>query len=98
MTEHDIRMELRQVRYYHLNKKHLDISLKNGIPNRITQITKKYNRLIKDAPILLYHIYVGLYIWGQTQEALAFDMDFTIDYISKCHKKLITFFFEKSLE
>ena len=43
-------------------------------------------------------IYVGLYIWGQTQEALAFDMDFTTDYISKCHKKLIKFFFEKSLE
>ena len=59
MTEHDIRMELRQVRYYHLHKKHLDISLKNGIPNRLTQITKKYNRLIKDAPILLYHIYVN---------------------------------------
>lgn len=98
MTENEIRSELRQVRYYHLHKKHLDIQLKNGTPNQITHIIKKYNRMIKDAPIMLYHIYVGLYIWGQTQEALAFDMDFTTDYISKCHKKLIKFFFEKSLE
>ena len=95
MIEKDIRSELRQVRYHHLHKKHLDIPLKDGIPNRITQITKKYNRLIKEAPILLYHIYVGLYIWGQTQEALAYDTGFTTDYIQKCHKKLIKFFSDK---
>lgn len=71
MIEKDIRSELRQVRYYHLHKKHLDIPLKGGIPNRITQITKKYNRLIKEAPILLYHIYVGLYIWGADSRGIS---------------------------
>ena len=96
MAEEEIRSELRQVRYYHLHKKHLDIHL-NDIPNNITEITKKYNGMIKDAPIMLYHIYIGLYIWGQTQESLANDLDFTMDYITKCHKKLLKFFLEKSI-
>ena len=96
MTEDEIRSELRQIRYYHLHKKHLDITLTNGIPNRITQIIKKYNQMIETAPIMLYHLYVGLYIWGETQGALAFDMDLTTDYISKCHKKLIKFLLTKS--
>ena len=50
-----------------------------------------YNKAMICAPILLYHIYYGLYIQSNTLQSLANKLCFSYDYIQRLNNKLVSF-------
>jgi hypothetical protein len=47
-----------------------------------------YNQAVKDAPARLYDLYISLYVQNNSQAALAYEWDYTNDYIKRLNNRL----------
>lgn len=95
MTIQEIRLNLREIRYYYEHEK-LFKTYSKTIPARyITEMVEKYNRVIENAPPRLYAVYVELYVNNNSQAALAEDWGFTNEYIRSLNKKLCIFLLDE---
>ena len=86
-----IRADLKEIRYYYTRKDIFDEATKIVGGNNILEKVERYNRVVCHAPPLLYDLYVGLYIKGNTQEALSVELGYTPEYVQMLHKKLLLF-------
>ena len=59
--------------------------------NAVVKTVQKYNAVMCEAPAQLYALYVGLYVNNVSQEALAEELNYSPDYISKQNRKLLRF-------
>ena len=91
ITLQQIRADLREIRYYYLNKARMDEAFQTTGRNEIMDLVEKYHKAIKMAPIKLYDLYAGLYIKGYTQEAYSIVVNYTPEYIQMLHKQLLQF-------
>ena len=92
ITSEQIREDLREIRYYYTRKASLDDASRSIGDSVVRQLVEKYNRAIRVAPLRLYDIYACLYIRGQTQEELAYELSYTPQYIRKLINELFAFF------
>lgn len=92
--EEVVKEDLSEIKYYHTYKKKLDMYMAENLPSSVVELNKLYADCIRNAPIRLYHVYVGLYIKGWTQEGVANDMNYTLNYVQNLNSKLIQFFQE----
>lgn len=83
----EVRRELREIRYYYAKQKVFDKATKE-IPSAVIETVSRYNQAIKNAPARLYDLYIHLYVLNNTQEALAYDWDYSNDYIKQLNKQL----------
>jgi hypothetical protein len=83
----EVRRELREIRYYYSKQKIFDNATKE-IPSSVIETVSRYNQAIKNAPARLYDLYIHLYVQNNTQEALAYDWDYSNDYIKQLNKQL----------
>ena len=92
ITSEQIREDLREIRYYYTRKASLDDASRSIGDSAARQLVEKYNRAIRMAPLRLYDIYACLYIRGQTQEELAYELSYTPQYIRKLISQLPSYF------
>ena len=86
-----IREDLVEVRYYYTRKKVFDEAKESVGTNMILAKVNRYNEAMRQAPPLLYDLYVCLYTRNYTQEGLALDWNYTPQYIQMLNKKLLLF-------
>ena len=88
LTIQKIREDLKEIRYYYSKQKMFDSVSKTVIQSSVLDKVNKYNQAVKDAPARLYDLYISLYVYDNTQEALAYDRDCSCDYIRQLNKRL----------
>ena len=89
--EEVIKEDLSEIKYYHSRKHKLDSYMAENLPSSVVELNKLYAECIRNAPIRLYHVFVGLYIKGWTQEGVADEMKYTVNYVQNLNSKLIQF-------
>lgn len=62
ITLKQIRADLREIRFYYINKEKMDEAFQTTGRNEIMNLVEKYHKAMQTAPIKLYDLYVGLYI------------------------------------
>ena len=95
ISSEQIRKELQEIRYYYMRKESLEDARHSIGPMPIKRILEKYNCVIREAPLRLYDLYACMYIRNETQEAIANEWGYTVQYIRKMISQLFTFFKQK---
>jgi len=90
-TMKQIREDLREIRYYYSKQDAFDKAAKLIPESRVLEKATMYNHAIKNAPARLYDLYVSLYINNNSQAALAYEWNFSMDYIKQLNKQLCEF-------
>lgn len=90
-TMEQIKSDLQEIRYYYSKQRELDGAAKGIGESSVKEKTKKYNAVIRKAPIKLYDLYVSLYVYNNTQFAVSLDWECSPDYIKRLNKKLCLF-------
>ena len=81
MTINEVKADLEEIKYYYSRQKDIDVACQTVGKSIILDKVAKYNDAMKNATVQLFDIYIGLYVQGSTQENLAYDMGFSLDYI-----------------
>lgn len=97
-TSQEIRRDLRAIRYYYSKQKEFEKAAETVGASKITETVKRYNQAVTNAPPRLYEVYVGLYVQNNTQEALAYDWDYSTEYVKRLTKQLCEFFVDQFKE
>ena len=58
---------------------------------RIQHLESLYNKIIVNAPVRYFRLYLALYHHGKTQKQLAEEWGVTVSYIKKLNKKLCVY-------
>lgn len=90
-TEEKIKEELEELKYYYQQKEKLDEYRTELTCSVIEELPERYARVMCCAPIKLYHVYVGLYMKGWSQGALAREMGYTRYYVQILNGRLIEY-------
>lgn len=86
-----IREDLREIRYYYIHKSEFDENVKIIGANEILKKAERYHTIMRSASPLLFNLYAGLYIRGNTQEGLAVELGYSSVYIQMQNKKLLLY-------
>ena len=91
MTKKQIMTDLKEIRYYYSRKGTFD-EVENELgANAIVDKVKKYNAVMKTAPIKIYDVYIELYMRNNTQESLADKWGYSTQYIKMLNARLYQF-------
>ncbi len=91
MTKKQIMADLKEIRYYYSRKETFD-EVENELgANAIVDKVKKYNAVMKSAPIKIYDVYIELYMRNNTQESLADKWGYSTQYIKMLNARLYQF-------
>lgn len=86
-----VRRDLKDIRYYYARKSILD-SVKGDVGiNKVRSMVDRYNKIILNAPLYLFDLYVCLYVKGYTQDKLAVELNVSSQYVHSQNKKLVEF-------
>lgn len=83
-----IRRDLKEIRYYYARKEMFD-RMEAIVANDIVKKVKSYNLVISKAPVMLYDLYMSIYVFNNTQAAVADDWDVSFSYIRKLHEEML---------
>ena len=87
----EVREDLRDIRYYYAHKEMFDKTVNVTGEHELIRKTERYNAAMCTAPPRLYEVYVGLYVYGNTQESLAVELKYTPEHIQRQHKKILLY-------
>lgn len=86
-----VRRDLKDIRYYYARKAILD-SVKGDVGiNKVRSMVDRYNKMILNAPLYLFDLYVCLYVKGYTQDKMAVELNVSSQYVHSQNKKLVEF-------
>ena len=86
-----VRRDLKDIRYYYARKSILD-SVKGDVGiNKVRSMVDRYNKIIMNAPLYLFDLYVCLYVKGYTQDKMAVELNVSSQYVHSQNKKLVEF-------
>ena len=86
-----VRRDLKDIRYYYARKAVLE-SVKGDVGiNKVRNMVDLYNKIILNAPLYLFDLYVCLYIKGYTQDRMAVELNVSSQYVHSQNKKLIEY-------
>lgn len=95
MLSEQVKIELREVRYYFSRKANMDaLSISVGESSSKT-LAEKYVNAIRQAPARLYDLFGCLYIQNKTQEAVASELCYSEEHIRRLIRELINYFAKK---
>lgn len=83
-----VREDLKDIRYYYAHKEVFDRAAAEHIVNNVARKAERYNRMMEQAPPILFDLYVSLYIQNNTQAAFAYDRDYSVNYIKDLNNSL----------
>ena len=82
---------MKDIRYYYARKAILD-SVKGDVGiNKVRSMVDRYNKMILNAPLYLFDLYVCLYVKGYTQDKMAVELNVSSQYVHSQNKKLVEF-------
>lgn len=87
----EVREDLRDIRYYYAHKEMFDKTVNVTGEHELIRKAERYNTAMCMAPPRLYEVYVGLYVYGNTQESLAVELKYTPEHIQRQHKKILLY-------
>ena len=90
-TVNEIRNELKDVRYYYSKREDFDYASKTFAQSSVIQKAELYTNIIKNAPPKLYDLYVAYIVNNNSQEVVADDWGFCVEYIKKLCRKMYDF-------
>ena len=86
-----VRRDWKDIRYYYARKAILD-SVKGDVGiNKVRSMVDRYNKMILNAPLYLFDLYVCLYVKGYTQDKMAVELNVSSQYVHSQNKKLVEF-------
>ena len=86
-----VRRDLKDIRYYYARKAILD-SVKGDVGiNKVRSMVDRYNKMILNAPLYLFDLYVCLYVKGYTQDKMAVELNVSSQYVHSHNKKIVEF-------
>lgn len=88
VTMQQVRNDLRGIRYFYSKQKMFEDASRCIVANSVLEKVERYNQAMKNAPARLFDLYISLYTQNNTQAALAYDWDFSNDYIKQLNKQL----------
>ena len=59
--------------------------------NKVRSMVDRYNKIILNAPLYLFDLYVCLYVKGYTQDKMAVELNVSSQYVHSQNKKLVEF-------
>ena len=92
MTIKEIREDLKEIRYYYGMSDLFKMGEQVVVPQAVLDKVERYSKAISTAPAKLYAVYVGLYVYNNTQVVLAEDWGYTNEYVHRLNNKLCSFF------
>lgn len=98
MTKLELLKDLKEIRYYYSRKETFDEVESELGENAVVDKVKKYNAVMKTAPIKIYDLYIELYMRNNTQESLADKWGYSTVYIKKLNARLYQFLQENLSE
>ncbi len=87
----EVREDLRDIRYYYAHKEMFDKTVDVTGEHELIRKAERYNAAMCTAPPRLYEVYVGLYVYGNTQESLAVELKYTPEHIQRQYKKILLY-------
>lgn len=95
MLSEQVKIELREVRYYFSRKANMDALSKNAGDSSAKALADKYVNAIRPAPARLYDLFGCLYIQNKTQDAVASELCYSEEHIRRLIRELINYFAKK---
>lgn len=86
-----IRADLREIRYYYSMKDLFDRMSKIVKPVKLLEKVDRYNRAMQFASARMYVLYCSLYLENNSQTTLAYDWQYSADYMKDLNNKLIDY-------
>lgn len=87
----EVREDLRGIRYYYAHKEMFDKTVDVTGEHELIRKAERYNAAMCTAPPRLYEVYVGLYVYGNTQESLSETLCYSPEHIQRQHKKILLY-------
>lgn len=87
----EVREDLRDIRYYYAHKEMFDKTVNVTGAHELIRKAERYNAAMCTAPPRLYEVYVGLYVYGNTQESLSETLCYSPEHIQRQHKKILLY-------
>ncbi len=91
MTKAEIKGDLINIRMYYLDYDFFKNWEKRGVGSAVKATVDKYNRLMANAPLNLFRVYLGVYCQGQTQAEIADDLGYSEHQIYIWHNQLFQY-------
>lgn len=86
-----VKNDLNDIRFFYARKEVFENGSQAIGENAITEKVKKYNEIMRYAPVRLYEFYVSLYLQNNTLESLAFKLGYAYGSIQHLNGHLIRF-------
>lgn len=87
----EVREDLRDIRYYYAHKEMFDKTVDVTGEHELIRKAERYNAAMCTAPPRLYEVYVGLYIYGNTQESLSETLCYSPEHVQRQNKKILLY-------
>lgn len=71
MTAQQVKEDLVNIRMYYRDFDFFQAWRKKGISNKVFETVDRYNNAMRNAPVALFRVYIGLYCEGQTRDEVA---------------------------
>ena len=94
MTIQEIRQDLRDIRYYYSKKEQFDRASNIILPKALLEKIERYQKAMLNAPARLLDLYISLYVQNRSQAALAYEWNYSNDYIKQQNKQLCDYLLE----
>ena len=94
VTKGDIKRDLRDIRHYYKSKSTLDYVGRTLGKTAAQNKAERYNALVCQADSVLYEFYMEYYISGNSYEAAAEEMDFSVGHLFRLNNRLVSFFYD----
>ena len=94
ITMHQVRADLREIRYYYEMKEFFDSVSAKAMPISLLKKVSTYNEVMKFAPGRLFVVYAGLYLENHSQAGLAKEWNYSKEYIQELNQMLVEFLFD----
>lgn len=95
MLSEQVKVELREVKYFFSRKANMDMLSKDVGDSRSKLLAEKYANAIQQAPAKLYDLFGCIYIQNKTQENVAVELCYSEEHIRRLIKELINYFANK---
>ena len=96
MTKQELIKQLQDIRYYNTHSKMFSKAENTGFKGKTLEKIKKYDNLIRNAPLQPRMIYYKIFTEGRTQADTAKELGFSLSYTKCLIRKLYTYLLEQT--
>ena len=96
MTKQELMTELQDIRYYNTHREMFNKAENTGFKGKTLEKIKKYDNLIRNAPLRFQMVYHVIYTEGKTHSNAAKELGLSLSYTKCLIRKLYTYLLEQT--